>query len=89
MIQPLNTYVLVEFKEEAEQKTESGLYVPPTANNNALGFLREGLVKAVNPKCENIKVGDKVLYNKNAVANIPNSKELKLVREEDIYAVMQ
>lgn len=87
MIQPLNTYVLVEHKE-AEQKTESGLYVPPTANDNALGFLREGLVKAVNPKCESIKVGNTVLYNKHAVANIPNSKELKLVREEDIYAVM-
>ena len=45
-------------------------------------------ISAVNKSCEELNEGCVVLYNKNAVANIPDNKELKLVRIEDIYAIM-
>lgn len=87
-MKPLNTLILIEYEEPTEKKTETGIYVPPSVDNNALGFLREAKVLAVNPKCENIKVGDTVLFNKNAATKVPTEKTQRLVREEDIYAVM-
>ena len=87
MIEPLNTYVVVK-QEEEETKTSGGIYVPPAATNS-VSILKVGEVMAINPNCKNIKVGDKVLYNKHAVANLPEDKCLRLVREEDLYGVVK
>jgi len=91
-MKPQNSLILVEYKQETEKKTEAGIYVPPTAENNAIGFLRMGTVIAVNRKEEteehDIKPGDKVYFNKNAITTIPTEKDNVLVRKEDIYLVL-
>lgn len=88
MLQPLNSLILVEWQEE-EKKTESGLYIPPTSDNNAFGFLKEGKVLNVNPDCKHIEVGDIVLFNHLAKTEIPKDKTMVLVRTEDVYAVVK
>ncbi len=87
-ITPLNTYIIVAYEEPNEKKTESGLYVPNSVDNNAFGFLRQGKVQAINPTCEHIAVGDSVWFNKNAKTNVPNDNTKILVRTEDVYAVI-
>lgn len=88
MIVPYNTNILIMYEEEQEKRTESGIYVPPSVDGNAFGFLRAGIVLEVNKDCTDIKKGDTVLFNKNAVADIPTNKVKKLIRTEDVYAVI-
>lgn len=90
-MKPLNSLILIEYVEETEKKTESGIYIPPAAENNAIGFLRQGKVLEINRKEEeekDIKIGDTVLFNKNAICFIPTEKDKIFVRKEDIYGVM-
>lgn len=87
-MKPLNSLILVKYEEPTEKKTEAGLYVPPAANTvTASNFLKEGVVVAVNPKEENIKENDTILFNYNARVKVPGEKDLIMVRSEDIYAV--
>lgn len=91
-MKPQNSLILVEMEETKEKRTEAGIFVPPTAENNAIGFLRKGTVVAVNRKEEteekDIKVGDEIYFNKNAVTTIPTEKNKVLVRKEDVYIVL-
>jgi co-chaperonin GroES (HSP10) len=85
---PLNSLIMVEYEEPAEKKTEAGLYVPPTTTTiTAQDFLKEGTVLAVNPKEENIKVGDVVYFNIHAKTLVPGTKNQYFVRTEDLYGV--
>lgn len=92
-IKPLNTLFLVKYIEEKEKQTEAGVYIPKTAENNAIGFLRMGEVIEINRKEadeeQDIAVGDKIYFNKNAICYIPEEKEKIFVRKEDIYGVVR
>ena len=87
-MKPLNNYILIKPIIEEENKTSGGIYMPQNMTNTPNNFLNKGEVIAINKSCEELNEGCVVLYNKNAVANIPENKELKLVRIEDIYAIM-
>ena len=87
-MKPLNSLILIEYTEPTEKKTDAGIYVPPTADNNALGHLREATVLAINPKEEDVKVGDKVLFNKLAATKVPGQDDKRLIRKEDLYAIL-
>lgn len=91
-IQPLGDRVLVEPKQESEEKIGS-LYVPDTAKEKP----QEGTVIAIgNGKYIegkqvplDVKVGDKVLYGKYAGTEIKQAgNEYLIVRESDILAVI-
>lgn len=91
-IQPLGDRVLVEPKQESEEKIGS-LYVPDTAKEKP----QEGKVVAVgNGKYVDgkqvpldVKVGDKVLYGKYAGTEIKQAgHEYLIIRESDILAVI-
>lgn len=91
-MKPQNSWILIEYEEPKEKKTESGIILTG-GEDVASGFLREGLVLEINriEETENkdIKVGDRVLFNKNAMkANIPNEPNKRLIRKEDIYVVL-
>lgn len=86
---PLNTNILIEYQEQTEKQTKNGIYIPQSVDENATGFLRTGKVVEVNPDCTTIEVGDIVLFNKNATCTIPTDKTKRLVRTEDIYAVIK
>lgn len=87
MTKPVNKYLLVEY-EKQEEKTAGGLYMPTKVTGTAQDILVKGTVKAIGNKCENdIEIGNTILFNKHAYVNVPDSKDLLLVREEDVYAI--
>jgi chaperonin GroES len=88
MIKPLNSYIVVEVQDENEEKTAGGIFIPQNTTATSSNLLRDGNVIAINSKCDGISIGDKVLFNKHALKEIPNEKNLKLVREEDIYGII-
>lgn len=90
-MKPINTLILVQYEEEKEKKTEQGIFIPKSAENNAIGFLRIGTVLEINRKEAeegDIKVGDKIYFNKNAICYIPTEQDKIFVRKEDIYGVL-
>ena len=94
-IKPLGDRVLVK-PLEAEEVSAGGIVLPDTAKEKPA----EGKVVAVGPgkKTDDgtvipvgIKVGDKVLYGKYGGNEISTNdgKEYLVIREDDIYAVVQ
>ncbi len=93
-IKPLSDYLLIEPLEK-ETTTASGIVIPDTVKEKP----QEGKVKAVGPgrlspegervKME-VKVGDVVFYKKWGGTEIKvENKEMLLVKEEDILAVIE
>jgi len=92
-LKPLGDNILIE-PMESEQKTPSGIVIPDTAKEKP----QEGKVVAVGPgRLEDgkrvsveVKTGDKVLYKKWGGNEVKTEgKELLLVKEEDILAVLE
>lgn len=87
-VKPLADRVLVE-PAPAETKTAGGLIIPDTAKEKPM----KGKVIAVgNGKPDEpmtVKVGDTVLYGKYAGTELQiDGKELLIMRESDIYAII-
>jgi chaperonin GroES len=93
-IKPLNDYILIE-PVERETTTASGIVIPDTGKEKPL----EGTVVALGPgrldeKGSRVKItlkkGDTVIYKKWGGNEIKvEGKELLLVKEEDILAVIE
>jgi chaperonin GroES len=87
-MKPMNSYVLVRY-QKPEEKTAGGIYMPQTVTNSPQDILIKGTVEQVSESCKNkIEVNSVILFNKHAFTKIPDSNELILVREEDIYAIL-
>lgn len=86
-IKPLRTNIIIAYETEVETKTQSGLIVPKTSDNNATGFLKKAEVIAINDECKTIEVGDIVLFNIQAAVELPDDKTKRILRTEDVYAV--
>lgn len=93
-VRPLRDHVVIEPMQE-EEKTESGLYLPETADK---GRPEQGKVVAVGPGkvkdgkrvSPDVKVGDVVLFAKYGPSEIKIGGEEYLVAEEkDILAVLE
>ncbi|TVQ65208.1 MAG: co-chaperone GroES [Phycisphaerales bacterium] len=93
-IRPLGAKVIVQ-RDEAEDRTESGLYLPEKAKDKP----RSGLVTAVGPGrlsedtgeriAPNVKKGDKVLFTSYAGTEIKlEGVDLLIMDEDDILAVI-
>ena len=92
-IKPLADRVVIEAAPEKEEKIGS-IYIPDTAKEKPY----EGVITAVGAgKISDdgkvvpmeVKVGDKVLYGKYSGTEIKeNGKELLIVRESDILAIL-
>jgi chaperonin GroES len=91
-ITPLGDRVVVK-PESAEEKTQSGLYIPDTAKEKP----QRGTVLAVGPgKTENgtkidmtVKEGDTVLYGKYAGTEVQiDGEDVMIMRESDILGVL-
>lgn len=92
-IKPLSDYVVAQ-QEEAESKTASGLYLPDKAQEKpkiakvlAVG---PGKVGDDNERVPvEVKVGDRIIYGGYSTTEIKiDSKEYLLIKEENIYAVV-
>ncbi|OZS78192.1 co-chaperone GroES [Tetzosporium hominis] len=94
MLKPLGDRIVIEVVE-AEEKTASGIVLPDSAKEKP----QEGKVLAVGngrvldngTRAElDVQVGDRVLYSKYAGTDVKyDGKELLIVRESDILAVIQ
>ena len=84
-IKPLGDRVLVKMQEGAE-KTAGGLYIPQTAQEKT----QEGVVLAVgDDETINVKVKDRVLYDKYAGSTIKvGAAEQLILKMQDILAVI-
>ena len=89
-IKPLSDRVLIE-PISAEDKTESGIVLPETADKEKP---EQGKIVAVGPgrgsKPMSIKKGDIVLFTKYGPNEIKvDGKEYLIAKEEDILAILK
>ncbi len=94
MIRPLEDRVIVK-RVAAEEKTASGIYIPDTAKEKP----QEGEIIAVGPGKYGtsgervpleVKVGDRVLFNKYAGTEIKvEGEEVIIMRENEIVGIME
>ena len=87
MLRPLNNYLII--KPHVEDTTKGGLYIPQNStsvSSEATNILNKGEV-IESRNMAGISNGSIVYYNKYAITNLPDNKELVLVRVEDLYAV--
>lgn len=94
-IKPLSDYVLIE-PENQEIKTESGIFLPDTADKEkpemgkviAVGNGKKSPEGKIIPI--DVKVGDSVFFTKYGPTEIEIDKKKYLIaREEDILAVIE
>jgi len=94
-IKPLADNVLIE-PEKEEEKTETGIYLPDTADK---GRPEKGKVVAVGPGKKDssgksnpleVKKGDRVIFTKYGPNEVKvDDKEYLIAKEEDILAVIE
>ncbi len=91
-IKPLGDRVVVR-PQPAEEKTESGLYIPDTAKEKP----QKGTIVAIGPgRVENgtridmtVNEGDEVLYGKYAGTEVTlDGEDVLIMRETDIFGVV-
>ncbi len=86
-IKPLGDRVLLKISE-GEQKTSGGIYIPQTAQEKT----QEGVVLAVGDDKEaiNVKVKDRVMYDKYAGTTVKvDGEEQLIVKASDILAIIE
>jgi chaperonin GroES len=92
-IKPLGDRVVVRPKP-AEEKTDSGLYIPDSAKEKP----QKGTVVAIGPgRVENgnqidltVEEGDEVLYGKYAGTEVTiDGEDMLIMRENDIFGIVE
>ncbi len=92
-IKPLGDRVVVR-PQPAEEKTESGLYIPDSAKEKP----QKGTIVAAGPgRVENgnkidmtVEEGDEVLYGKYAGTEVTlDNDEYLIMRESDIFGIVE
>ncbi|NBB75235.1 MAG: co-chaperone GroES [Bacteroidetes bacterium] len=92
-IKPLGDRVVVRPKP-AEEKTDSGLYIPESAKEKP----QKGTVVAIGPgRVENgtqidltVEEGDEVLYGKYAGTEVTiDGEDMLIMRENDIFGIVE
>ena len=92
-IQPVGDYIVVrDVKRHDEQKTASGIILPSADKNNKAYFGVQGTVVGISEKCDEklrkqIKLGDKVWYNKyESVPVVLEGVEYEAIHDHWIFA---
>lgn len=68
-------------KEDKEQQTSAGLYLPRAVTDNVKYV--EGNVLAIGPEVKQIKAGDRVLYAREHANHLSNGAGVEIVLIED------
>ncbi len=83
-IKPLAGRV-VAVREEALEKTASGLYLPDNAKEKPV----IAKVEAIGPDVKSVKVGDRIIYKEYTTTDLKvGDKEYLIVKEEDVLATI-
>jgi len=81
---PLKDRVFVSYTEELE-KTAGGLYIPDSAKEKP----QSGKVEAVGAEVKQLKVGDKILFDRYSGSKISiDNVEYLIVKEEDVLGIL-
>ncbi|RTL42174.1 MAG: co-chaperone GroES [Burkholderiales bacterium] len=93
-LRPLNDRIIVK-RSEPELRTASGIVIPDSAGEKP----EQGVVVAVGPGRRNdtgdfvapgVKPGDKVIFGKYSGQSVKvDGDELLVVREEDLFAIIE
>lgn len=86
-ISPLGDYVVVQ-NDEANKRTQSGLYIPESATEKP----STAKVVALGPKAKQLKVGDKVIYKNDYQDNTNvkiGSEEYVILPETNVIATVK
>lgn len=76
---------IVAVKEEVNNKTASGLFLPDSAKEKPVS----AIVKAVGPDVKQLKVGDRVVYKEYSTTELKISgTEYIILKEEDVLATI-
>lgn len=76
---------IVAIREEAEQKTASGLFLPDGAKEKPV----VAKVVAVGSKVKEVKVGDSIVYKEYAPTELKTGGvEYLILKEEDVLATL-
>ena len=79
---PLNDRV-VAVREEAQNKTASGIYLPDQAKETP----KYAVVESVGKDVKDVKAGDKILFKEYSTTELKIDKvEYIIVKEEDVLA---
>ncbi|MFH1392565.1 MAG: co-chaperone GroES [bacterium] len=85
-IRPLRKQVIIK-PITKEEKTKTGIILPDTAEKEKP---EQGRVMAIGPKVKEVKKGDLVLFTQYAPNEIKvDGKELLVIKEEDILAIIE
>jgi chaperonin GroES len=83
-IKPLADRVVAE-REEAQERTSSGLYLPDNAKEKPV----IAKVVGVGPDVKSLKVGDRIVYKEYSTTNLKvNDTDYLIVKEEDVLATV-
>lgn len=83
-IRPLASRV-VAVREEAQEKTASGLYLPDNAKEKPV----IAKVEVIGTDVKGVKVGDRIVYKEYTTTDLKiNDKEYIIVKEDDILAII-
>lgn len=81
---PLKDRVFVSYTEELG-KTAGGLYIPDSAKEKP----QSGKVEAVGAEVKQLKVGDKILFDRYSGSKISiDNVEYLIVKEEDVLGIL-
>ena len=84
-VKPLKDRLFVRYSEE-EEKTPGGLYIPDTAKEKP----QRGEVQAIGSEVKDIKVGDKILFDKYSGSKITiDDVEYLIIKEEDVLGIIE
>ena len=93
-LKPLGSRIVVETIEQ-EEKTVSGIYLPDTAKEKPM----QGMIVAVGEGDRDddgkrikmdVKVGDKVLFNKYSGTEVKlDDKKVLVMKESDVLAIIE
>lgn len=86
IIKPLGERVLIK-QTEQEEVTKSGIVLPGTASKEKPII---GEVLAVGSKIEEVKIGDKVIFEKYSGTEVKDGEESYLILEKDnVLAIVE
>ncbi len=83
-IQPVASYILIDLREQGEQKTAGGIIIPDSAREKP----QSGTVVAVSPEAtDQIVPGDRVIYKQYAGTQISHEgSDYLLIPDSEILA---
>lgn len=83
-VKPLKDRLFVKYSEE-EEKTAGGLYIPDSAKEKP----QRGSVEEIGSEVKDIKVNDRILFDKYSGSKITiDDVEYLIIKEEDVLGIL-